>query len=157
MALTTSQTWKAHTALRYSEEKKSKKSEIPLITKPLHKHTFHITCMKGKIKKSQREKWKGSSSKTSNELKREKHFYANKMTAASFHIFPFEKILSCLMWVVVKKKCTCKKEENTFRGFMWMNTKIFISSFFREAMQQTLFPRVRRKGKVNLFSHGKRE
>lgn len=35
---------------------------------PLHKHTFHITCMKGN-KKSQKGK---SSSKTSNELKREK-------------------------------------------------------------------------------------
>lgn len=40
-----------HPALRRVQKKLNKKSKIPLITKPLHKHTFHITCMKGKIKK----------------------------------------------------------------------------------------------------------
>ena len=42
--------------LQYVAREKRKGAAIPLITEPLHKHTFHITCMKGKIKKeSQRE------------------------------------------------------------------------------------------------------
>jgi hypothetical protein len=153
LALTTSHTWKSALCITYSG--KSKKREIPLITKPLHKHTFHITCMKGKIKKSQREKWKGSSSKTSNELKRKKHFYANKMTAASFHIFPSEKIkkflFSCLM--SSSKNIHAEKEENTFRLHVNKQRKIFF--YFREAMQQSFFTVAERKSK--LVCDGKRE
>lgn len=71
------------------------------------------------------------------ELKREKHFYANKMTAASFHIFPSRKIPLFLPYVSRQKYIHAKKEEETFR--LHVNEHGFYFYFFVRQCRQTLF------------------
>lgn len=76
--------------------------KAPLITKPLHKHTFHITCMKGNKKsKGRRVKWsERSSNETSNELKREKSISMQIKWLQHLSIW---KNTLLPAWIIVKK------------------------------------------------------